>query len=163
MGFQNIAPELATLFGIEKNTRDTVNAILGLDLGKGAGVPDKPSPFDELGKYIIGDEVDDQIGKVSPFDEFGKYKKSFATGGYVGQTGMHQLHAGEFVINRSANNVSPTADADLTARELKQIRQELGDIKEQNRQYYQDDLKVGRGIESGVTQTAEQQRRMSSG
>ena len=83
----------------------------------------------------------------------------FATGGYVNETGMYQLHAGETVINRNAT----TANENLTANELGQIRQVLSEIREQNRQYYQDDLKVGRGIESGVTQTAEQQRKMANG
>ena len=143
MGFHQIAPELAALFDIEKNTRDTVNAI------KALGNYEAPPPKwgDDDGVDPIPDPIIDD--GISPF----------ATGGYVNETGMYQLHAGETVINRNAT----TANENLTANELSQIRSVLGDIRDQNRQYYQDDLKVGRGIESGVTQTAEQQRRMSSG
>jgi TP901 family phage tail tape measure protein len=91
------------------------------------------------------------------------YKKGFATGGYVGQTGMHQLHAGEFVINRSANNVSPAPTNELTQDELAQIRLVLTDIRDQQRRYQEADLESSRQMESSLKQQAEQQRRIANG
>ena len=47
--------------------------------------------------------------------------------------------------------------------EIKTLNTTMTDIKEQNRQYYDKDLTVTKEIESGIKQTAEQQRRMASG
>ena len=166
MGFENIAPELATLFDIEKNTRLTAEALLGKDidkLGKEVLPPPKKDPY--IRPYIKPIDRDKPPPVKNYLDpiKYDPYKKGFATGGYVGQTGLHQLHAGEFVINKSANNVSPVQDNELTVAELSQIRTVLSDIRDQQRRYQEADLASSRNIESSMKQQAEQTRRASNG
>jgi len=166
MGFENIAPELSMLFDIEKNTRNTVEAILKQKLtptqNKVVDIADKIKPYmapAPVNPYV---KPPPQKNNLDPI-KYDPYKKGFATGGYVGQTGLHQLHAGEFVINKSANNVSPAQDNELTVAELSQIRTVLSDIRDQQRRYQEADLASSRNIESSMKQQAEQTRRTSNG
>lgn len=87
---------------------------------------------------------------------------SYDKGGYVPDTGAANLHAGEFVVTRNADNLNVQADP-LTREELKQIKQVLTDIKEQNKRYQESDLRIAGDIASSTKQQAEVSRRVANG
>ncbi len=188
MGFHNIAPELAAIFDIRTNTRETVVALgalglnifdLGLSIARVAVATTAASAslvgaIAELTSAMVaaikasGSDLDlggigssGTAGFVDPI-KYDPYQGSLAIGGSVDQTGLYQLHAGEFVINPSANNVSPVGDNELSTQELTQIRLVLGDIRDQNRRYHEADLEASRDMDSSMRQQAEQTRRIAN-
>ena len=89
----------------------------------------------------------------------------FASGGSVQRTGLHQLHAGEFVINPTASNmvvIEPKGDG-ASAAELASIRTLLSESVEQNRKYQEDDIALTKDLSSSAKEQAEAAYRRNTG
>jgi len=186
---EDIAPELGALVGIEENTANTVDAIHALIDTMGGEVttePDAMGPF--LPDPIIGEEEPPAIFEPSPDtmpdmgpdlpdlpdlpdqpepppdDLLNPYILGlFANGGQVEKTGLYQMHAGEFVVTKSADNLTVVpGDDELTQEELAEIKQVLMDIRDQNRKYQEMDLANSREMESSLKLQAETARRVSN-
>jgi len=163
MGWQHIAPELEAIMQIAGNTAgilgwqsSIVNAISAIDLPDiniNINI-DVPDPTSSSGSKGGGSKID-----PIPYNPLG----AFASGGYVDRTGLYQLHAGEFVIDKNRDTIKPSDDDNLSSRELKEIRNVLGDIRDQQRRYQEEDLRVSGEMESSLKQQTEQNRRMANG
>jgi TP901 family phage tail tape measure protein len=144
---------------------DELADLIGVKLGallRDLDVTPKFTNPREKEKYFKGGHLEPSIiglkgSLASP------YKGKYATGGYVSQTGMAMVHAGEFVINKAANNVSPAPDNSLTEAELREIRNVLVDIREDNKRYQEADLSTAREMEASMKDQAETTRRMANG
>jgi hypothetical protein len=86
-----------------------------------------------------------------------------AEGGLVDKTGPYQMHAGEFVVTASKDNLSIAGGENLTSAELTQIKTVLVDIREQQRRYQEEDARTTKSMESSLKTQAEQQRRANNG
>ncbi len=181
MGFHNISAELAAIMSIERHTFNAlgtlgsiVRAINNLDLSvdvhvtnttttiiqevaatgkdKGSTEPVNPGNSPEgipQPVFLAG------VGWYTP--------QSYDRGGRVEETGMHMLHAGEFVVNRERNNiVPPSNDGGLTRTELREIKNVLVDIRESNRRYQEDDVAATRDVGSAINDQAETIRRFAN-
>lgn len=109
----------------------------------------------------IESSVDSVKSAVNAVNSTLKSIGGFASGGSVQRTGLHQLHAGEFVINPTASNlvvIEPQNDK-ASAAELSSIRALLSDTLEQNREYQRRDLEIAKDSASSQQQVAEAARR----
>jgi len=191
MGFHNIAPELQAIFEIEKNTRDTAIAVDGLGRAMfslssavvnvaAASVEASAIMANAISSVIAALLSAQAAANVGTFGSSGSgststggildpiktdpfIQGSFATGGAVDQTGLHQLHAGEFVVNAARTNISPPPTNELSTQELTEIRTVLSDIREDNRRYHESDLAASKDIDSNMKQQTEQTRRLANG
>ena len=169
IGFQEQTPELTALQQIEANTRAMVSAIASIGNitvnipevvttpgGTTSGAPSNPSVIPgQTGGVTIG--APNVLG-------------SYATGGPIDQTGLYQLHEGEYVVNATRSNLQIAANtggqSDPPQRmvdELAQIRAELAQIREDNRGFHAEDIRTARGIQAGVTEQNERSRRRAGG
>ncbi len=90
--------------------------------------------------------------------------EQFAKGGSVDQTGLYQLHAGEFVVTRSTDNLNVATNTgdQMSSNELSEIRSVLVAIREQDRRYQDSNLEANRGMESSLKEQNEQARRIAN-
>ena len=72
------------------------------------------------------------------------------------------LHAGEFVVTKTADNLSVRTGDDEESGDMGQILDVLVDIREQNRRYQDADLATSRDMESSLKTQTEQQRRIAN-
>ena len=156
MGFQNIAPELKAIMDIERNTRDTVAAIEALDLSVNVTV-----------EQTVASETE--------------VAGSYGSGGYVPNDGLYQLHAGEFVIDRQQDTITPVIDIgdgrtrpfddggnagfveQRTYNETKEVKLTLVELRDLFRRYMEQDLAASRELGNEMKQQTENQRRAVNG
>lgn len=169
IGFQEQTPELTALQQIEANTRAMVSAIASIGNiqinipevvttpgGTASGAPSNPS-------VIPGQTSGVTIGAPNVLG-------SYATGGPIDQTGLYQLHEGEYVVNATRSNLQIAANtggqSDPPQRivdELAQIRAALRSFQEQSQTNHAEDIRTARGIQAGVTEQNERSRRRAGG
>ena len=88
--------------------------------------------------------------------------QQYADGGSVDSTGPAMLHAGEFVVTKSADNLSVQTGDSEESGDMGQVLAVLVDIREQNRRYQDADLATSRDMESSLKTQTEQQRRIAN-
>jgi hypothetical protein len=173
MGFDQIAPELKAIIDIEQNTRNTVTAIDDVEKAVWA-VTSAINDLDfsasdqadksKKNKNFSAFEIDDKYDPSDPFVDPIKYDPGFALGGSVNRTGLYQLHAGEFVVTKSQNNLAvTTSGGGESSDELKEISLTLRDIRDQSRRYQEEHLATSRDMESSMKDQAETTRRFANG
>lgn len=202
IGFQQIAPDLVALHGIEENTAATVAAIHALIETMGGEVPTTPvpepvvepdpalpkpttpttggpgdveTPITDPG-VVITTSPDpalppettlppptEPITDPSIMDVIMSMIGGYAEGGMVPRTGLAQLHAGEFVVTKNADNLNITSTGNnMSSEELAEIRAVLVDIREQDRRYQEQDLDLSREMEGSMKTQAETARRVAN-
>jgi len=150
IGFDEMSPELGKLTGIEFNTGATVDAIHALAAIPPAQplvvmIPAPPTPIVIVIPPII----------IPPYP-------GYADGGAVDRTGPAMLHAGEFVVTKTADNLSVSTGDNEESGDMAQVLNVLVDIREQNRRYQEADLATSRDMESSLKTQTEQQRRIAN-
>lgn len=145
VGFAPGSPELSALMGIEANTDATVRAIHALVAKPVTPIIVIPPPIHiEMGPILRG-------------------LPAYADGGAVDRTGPAMLHAGEFVVTKTADNLNVSTGDDETSGDMSQVLNVLVDIREQNRRYQEEDLRKTDEIEQNLRIQTEQQRRAVNG
>jgi TP901 family phage tail tape measure protein len=99
-----------------------------------------------------------------PYPVFGpdRQLQQYADGGSVDRTGPAMLHAGEFVVTKTADNLNVQTGDSGASGDMAQILNVLVDIREQNRRYQEADLATSRDMESSLKTQTEQQRRAAN-
>ena len=99
-----------------------------------------------------------------PYPVYGPDRElqKYADGGAVDRTGPAMLHAGEFVVTRTADNLNVQTGDNEQSGDLAQVLDVLVDIREQNRRYQEADLATSRDMESSLKTQTEQQRRVAN-
>jgi len=123
--------------------------------------PDLPPPPPDLPPPPPEDETPEERWiRIFRPDLFPQY----ADGGMVDRTGPAMLHAGEFVVTKTADNlnVNTAGGEGASSSELTEIKTVLIDILDQNRRYQERDIALTSDMETSLKTQAETSRRIAN-
>lgn len=167
IGFQEQTPELTALQQIVANTAAIADAIgqignININIPQIVGAESSSSaPGAPATNSWVYDPTHPNGGYWSNQGPIG----GFHTGGWVNRTGLYQMHADEFVVNRSGNNliIDPPQSDPVVAAQLTNISASLEEIKRDAKNYQNADLQTSKDMASGIRDQGERLRRRGGG